>query len=89
MGQQVQVFVAASMGAAIPLIFGWTKVPYRGRVSRRVHRILAVCYVVVAGYVATSVFGVPGEPQAFVLGIGFDLVLFRLRSLSRERSMAS
>lgn len=66
------VLVAASTGAAVPLIFGHGRLA-QGRAWR------SVFFVILAGYLAAFVFEIKNPNHAFVMGMGLDLLLGSIR----------
>ena len=82
MAGPVEVFIAASVGALVPIVFLHTIVPGAENRTRSMRALLATGYVVLAGYLAACVLHLDTASSAFLLGLALDSFLRLARPLA-------
>ncbi len=75
MEKPIAVFLAACVGALVPILFGVIEPPGTTGRSRPGRVAVTVAYVLLAGYLASRVFCLTSEYYAFLLGVALDSLI--------------
>lgn len=78
------VFVAASVGAAAPVIFGCINVPGTEQAGGLRKSLIIILYVMFAGYLAQDVLRISEAYQAFMAGFVLDVFIHNTRRNARQ-----